>query len=79
MVRGKRIGVPIARWGVSTDRLDSEHLTVSVHDGYERFDGRSSSAAKKADAAFKFSFACRSSALSGLNRLISAGSSLRLG
>ena len=38
--------------------------------------GRSSSAAKKADAAFRISFARRSSAFSRLSRLISADSSV---
>src|SRR4051794_38441655 len=40
-----------------------------------RFSGRSSSAAKKAEAAFKMAFARRSSAFSRFNRLISAESS----
>jgi hypothetical protein len=57
------------------DRLDSEHLAVLVDERYERFDGRSSSAAKKAEAAFKISFARRSSAFSARSRLISAASS----
>ncbi|WP_279595808.1 hypothetical protein [Streptomyces sp. NEAU-YJ-81] len=34
----------------TADRLDSEHLPVLVDERYERFDGRSSSAAMKADA-----------------------------
>jgi hypothetical protein len=59
----------------TADRLDSEHLAVLVDERYERFDDRSSSAAKKADAAFKISFARRSSAFSARSRLISAASS----
>src|SRR5690348_15160083 len=57
------------------DRLDSEHLPVGVDERYERFDGRSSSAAKKAEAALRISFARRSSAFSAFSRLISAASS----
>lgn len=59
----------------SADRLDSEHLAVCVDERYERFNGRSSSAAKKADAALRISFARRSSATSARSRLISAASS----
>ncbi|MDQ1017860.1 hypothetical protein QFZ43_004409 [Streptomyces afghaniensis] len=57
------------------DRLDPEHLLELVDERYERLDGRSSSATKKADAAFKISFARRSSAFSARSRLISAASS----
>jgi hypothetical protein len=42
-----------------TDRLDSERLPVGVEERYEHFDGRSSSAAKKAEAALRISFALR--------------------
>jgi hypothetical protein len=59
----------------TADRLDAEHLLELVDERCERFDGRSSSAAKKADAAFKISFARRSSAFSAGSRLISAASS----
>lgn len=59
----------------SADRLDPEHLPVLVDKRYERFDGRSSSAAKKAEAALRISFALRSSAFSAFSRLISATSS----
>lgn len=48
----------------SADRLDSEHLAVGGDERYERFDGRSSSAAKKAEAALRIAFALRSSAFS---------------
>ncbi len=46
------------------DRLDPEHLLELVDERYERFDGRSSSAAKKAEAAVRISFTRRSSAFS---------------
>jgi hypothetical protein len=59
----------------SAHRLDPEHLAVCVDERYERFDGRSSSAAKKAEAALRISFARRSSAFSARSRLISAASS----
>lgn len=65
---------PVAGQGTA-DRLDSEHLAVRVDERYERFDGRSGSAAKKVDAAFKISLARRSSAFSARSRLISAASS----
>jgi hypothetical protein len=55
----------------ATDRLDPELLAVNLL-------GRSSSAAKKAEAAFKISLARRSSATSFFNALISAISSLVL-
>jgi hypothetical protein len=51
----------------SAERLDCEHLAVSVEERYERFDGRSSWAAKK--AALRISLARRSSAFSALSRL----------
>nr|WP_254410007.1 hypothetical protein [Streptomyces sp. AC495_CC817] len=54
---------------------DSADLAVCVDARYERFDGRSNSAAKKAEAAFKISFTCRSSVFSARSRLISAASS----
>ena len=59
----------------ATDRLDPELLLVvgDVVDQYRG--GRSSSAAKKADADFKISFARRNSAFSFFNALISAISS----
>jgi hypothetical protein len=60
----------------AADRLDPEHLPVLVDEPHENLCGRSSSAAKKADADFKISFARRSSAFSRFNRLISACSSL---
>lgn len=44
----------------SADRLDPEQLPVLVDERYKRFDGRSSSAAKKAEAALRISFALRS-------------------
>ncbi|GAQ65241.1 zinc-binding dehydrogenase [Streptomyces scabiei] len=56
------------------DRLNPP-LAVRIDERYERFDGRSSSAAKRADAAFKISFARRGSAFSAFRRLISAASS----
>nr|WP_316770307.1 hypothetical protein [Streptomyces sasae] len=59
----------------TADRLDSEHLAVCVDERYERFDGRSSSAAKKAEAASRISFVRRSSAFPARSRLISAASS----
>lgn len=41
----------------TADRLDAEDLLELIDERYERFDGRSSSAAKKVDAAFKTSSA----------------------
>src|SRR5690606_31246724 len=58
------------------DRLDPEHLLERVDERYERLCGRSSSAAKKAEAAFKISFARRSSATSARSRLISSASAV---
>jgi len=46
----------------AADRLDTtELITMLVDEPHERICGRSSSAAKKADAAFKISLARRSS------------------
>jgi hypothetical protein len=45
----------------SADRLDPEMLPVGVDVADQRCEGRSSSAAKKADAVFKIAFARRSS------------------
>ncbi|MGW0576778.1 hypothetical protein ACWD25_12570 [Streptomyces sp. NPDC002920] len=59
----------------SADRLDSEHLVVRADERSERFDGRSSSAAKKAEAALRISLARRGSAFSALSRLVSEASS----
>ncbi|MET7906570.1 hypothetical protein ABZS86_36020 [Streptomyces sp. NPDC005355] len=36
-------------WPDTADRLDPEHLLELVDERYERLDGRSNSAAKKAD------------------------------
>ena len=58
------------------DRLDPEHPTVLVDEVDKNPRGRSSSAAKKADADFKISFARRSSAFSFFSSRISASSSL---
>jgi hypothetical protein len=66
----------------SADRLDTPaQPTIGAHgvlgdEPHERGEGRSSSAAKKADAAFKISLARRSSAFSRRNRLSSADSSV---
>lgn len=49
------------------DRLDTPAITVIVDERDNHLRGRSSSAAKKADAAFKMSFARRSSAFSFSN------------
>ncbi|GAB3186867.1 hypothetical protein GCM10027259_52130 [Micromonospora palomenae] len=60
----------------ATDRLDStEAVPMLVNETHERVVGRSSSAAKKADAAFKISFARRNSAFSRRSRFNSADSS----
>ena len=63
----------------STRQIGStpNRVLVLVDEPHERRCGRSSSAAKKADAALRISFARRSSASSALSRLISADSSLR--
>ena len=62
----------------ATDRLDPELLTVFVDERGQYLDGRSSSAAKKAEADFKISFARRSSATSFFSSRISAISALVL-
>jgi len=49
---------------------------VLLDERHYRWCGRSSSAAKKAEAAFRISFARRNSAFSRLNRLISAPASV---
>ena len=54
----------------------AEAVPVLVDEAHERRCGRSSSAAKKAEAAFKISFARRSSATSRLSRLTSSDSSV---
>src|SRR5690606_34831191 len=83
-------GVVVGRWGDPAvvlgehpaDRLDTPPQTaigavpVFVDERDYRVNGRSSSAAKKAEAAFKISFARRSSATSRLRRLISSCASL---
>lgn len=58
------------------DRLDPETVPVGVDEIDQYLPGRSSSAAKKAEAAFKISFARRSSAFSFFNRLICSASSV---
>src|SRR4029453_18356901 len=61
----------------AADRLNPTKAgLILVDEPHERVCGRSSSAAKKADAAFKISFARRSSAFSRLSRFSSADSSL---
>jgi hypothetical protein len=61
----------------AADRLDTtELITMLAGEPHERVCGRSGSAAKKADAAFKISLAQRSSFTSARSRLISADSSL---
>ncbi|SJN44924.1 hypothetical protein FM104_13695 [Microbacterium esteraromaticum] len=83
-------GVVVARWGDlatvlgehGTDRLDTPPeptigaILVLVDEGDYRRCGRSSSAAKKAEAAFNISFARRNSAFSRFSFLISACASL---
>ena len=59
-----------------TDRLDSEPVLIVRDERYERGSRGSSSLAKKADAAFRISFARRNSATSRRNRFSSADSSL---
>ena len=59
-----------------TDRLDSELVTMSVDVIDDHFDGRSSSAAKKAEADFRIELARRSSLTSWRNALTSAASSV---
>src|SRR5207248_1976089 len=59
-----------------TDRLDPEPVLVFRDERYERGSRGSSSLAKKADAAFKISFARRSSAFSRRSRFTSSDSSL---
>ncbi|WP_427925172.1 hypothetical protein [Streptomyces sp. cg40] len=59
----------------TADRLDAEHLLELVDERSERFDGRSSEAAMKADAAFKIALARRTSAFSARRRLIYEASS----
>ena len=60
----------------TADRLESETVAVGVDGGDYNRCGRSSSAAKKAEAAFKISSARRSSAFSFRRRFNSADSSL---
>jgi hypothetical protein len=74
-----RAGIDAAAVGGEggADRLDAaEADPVLVDEGYERVCGRSSSAAKKDAAAFKISFARRSSAFSRSNALIRVASSV---
>jgi hypothetical protein len=59
-----------------TDRLDSEPVLVFCDERYELGSRGSSSLAKKADAAFRISFARRSSLFSRRSRFNSADSSL---
>ena len=59
-----------------TDRLDSEPVLVFRDERYECGSRGSSSLAKKADAAFRISFARRSSLISRRSRFNSADSSL---
>jgi hypothetical protein len=60
----------------TADRLDTEHVGVLVDEGHECVCGRSSSAAKKAEAAFRISLAGRSSAFSRRSRFSLADSIL---
>jgi hypothetical protein len=53
-----------------TDRLDSELVFALVDEGDDYFEGRSSSAAKKADADFRIWYARRSSRFSFSRSLI---------
>src|SRR5690606_17720558 len=59
----------------ATDRLDSEAVSILVDEGADQRCGRSSSAAKKAEAAFKISLARLSSRFSDRSRFSSAASS----
>src|SRR5699024_7131658 len=59
----------------SHDWLDSELVAIVVDEGDDHFDGRSSSAAKKADALFRISLALFASANSARNRRFSASRS----
>src|SRR5699024_8886993 len=56
----------------SHDWLDSELVAIVVDEGDDHFDGRSSSAAKKADALFRISLALFASANSARDRRVSA-------
>ncbi len=58
----------------AADRLDPEHIAVLIDERGQNFGGRSSSAAKKAEAALRSSFARRSSAFSFFSSRISASS-----
>ena len=83
-------GGVVGRWGDraavlgqhGADRLDSPPqparlmIGVAGDELHERVEGRSSSAAKKTDAALRISLALRSSAFSRLSRFNSADSSL---
>jgi len=60
----------------TADRLDTELLAVFVDVVDDYFDGRSSSAAKEAEADLRIEFARRSSLFSCSNRLIRSASSL---
>jgi hypothetical protein len=69
----------IARWSDlqrPADRLDPEFLTVRIHDPAHLLGCGSSSRATKAEAAFKISFALRSSLLSRSSSLIRCASAL---
>src|SRR5699024_8188530 len=57
------------------DWLDSELVAIVVDEGDDHFDGRSSSAAKKAEALFRISLARFASANSARNRRFSASKS----
>src|SRR5690625_6627528 len=60
----------------TADGLDPELVSIQIDVSDHLVVGRSSSAAKKAEAVFKISLALRSSAFSRLSRRISAFSSL---
>ena len=64
--------------GLDTPSQSTSFAVVSVFadEVHDQWEGRSSSAAKKADAAFKIAFALLSSAFSRFNLLISKASSV---
>ena len=67
---GARGDLPAVLAEHPADRLDPEPFLLLADEPHERPSGRSSSAAKKADAAFRISFARRSSATSRFSVLI---------
>src|SRR5256714_10199600 len=71
---GARRDLPAVFGQLPADRLDREHLPVLVDEPHERGCDRSSSAAKKTDAALRISLARLSSATSRRSFLISAAS-----